>query len=199
MDVRFWVVIIIAAGMLLTAAGVFAATRRKSHSAGPMTGTESGEACPMTGAAPSEVLPVTGIAEIDRLFYQKDCLCAEKGIACTWRIGDIPADILSRRDLVSLAGNLLDNAIEAAEKSDRWIRTEARVKRGQWILIVENSKLREETPLASGMETTKEDRVNHGLGTGIIDSIIASADGYVKRRDEEDRFRVFVAIPIPIK
>ena len=199
MDSRLWIVIILCVGLILIAMGLlvralFAARRgneMKQTSDAPML-------CDPRILAMQEFgqLPTTGILEVDRLVYRKDCLCKEKGIDCCWRIGLIPENILSRRDLTSLLGNLLDNAIEAAEKKGKWIRVEAKVRRGNWVLFVENSKLSEEAPLRNDLETTKEDREQHGLGSGIVDDIIRSSDGYIKRRDEGDRFKVFAAIPV---
>lgn len=140
---------------------------------------------------------ITGNASVDLILQRLDRLCQEKSVSFTCHIGRIPDLPISDQQLASLFGNVLSNAIEAAEKVGGDVLLECRTMKGQWVLTVENSKPADEAPLENGMHTTKE-HGEHGLGTSIIDSIVAKADGYVKRKDNGERFRLFIAIPIEV-
>ena len=101
--------------------------------------------------------------------------------------------------MVRLLGNLLDNAIEAAVKADAGTKSivfESRIVKGQWVLSVANSKSSAERPLENQMQTTKPDAEGHGMGTQIIDKIVKKADGYVKRTDEGEYFKVLITMPV---
>lgn len=96
-----------------------------------------------------------------------------------------------------MLGNLLDNAIEASVKTEHpWVALRSFMAGGQWVLRVSNAKPREETPLVRGMETTKEDKNNHGLGTRIIKKIVNQHQGVVDYKDYGDYFEVTTAISI---
>ena len=140
---------------------------------------------------------ITGNASVDLILQRLDRLCQEKEISFTCHIGRIPDLPISDQQLASLLGNVLSNAIEAAEKVRGEILLKCRIMKGQWVLTVENSKPADEAPLENGMRTTKE-HGEHGLGTGIIDSIVTTADGYIKRTDNVETFRTFIAIPMKV-
>ena len=140
---------------------------------------------------------ITGNASVDLILQRLDRLCQEKDVSFTCHIGRIPDLPISDQQLASLFGNVLSNAIEAAEKVRGEVLFECRTMKGQWVLTVENSKPADEAPLEHGMRTTKE-HGEHGLGTGIIDSIVTKADGYIKRTDNVETFRTFIAIPMKV-
>lgn len=138
---------------------------------------------------------ITGRIHVDTMLQKISDLCAEKQVTFICHINRIPELSLPEAQIISLFSNLLLNAVEAAEKVQGTVHCESRLAKGQWVLTVENSKLTSVSPLKSGMRTTKSGS-GHGLGTGIIDAIVRTADGYIHRSDTGDTFKVFIAIPV---
>ena len=138
---------------------------------------------------------ITGEPVVDVLIAYKKRCCAEKAIAIDIEIKQIMPGILSEDEYVGLLGNLIDNGIEAAEKTEHpWIQVKSKNLQGTWLLKVRNSKLPEEQPLDNKMATTKNDKANHGIGTKIINKIVKAHMGEIERIDEGDSFEVVVAI-----
>ena len=142
---------------------------------------------------------ITGIAYIDIFLFEKQKTCIEKEIDFTCAVAQWPDKDINRKQIIRLLGNLIDNAIEAAEKTEvdnRCVMIESHILKGQWVLIVSNSKSSFEHPLESGMQTTKADAAMHGMGTRIIDKTVKKMGGFVKRIDEGERFKVRITIPV---
>ena len=102
----------------------------------------------------------------------------DKGIEFQSEI-DIPMEMPFRGADVSLIlGNLLENAVEAAEQAEgeRYIRFKIKYDKGNLLIIVENSH---KGGLVRGkgeeLRTTKADAVNHGIG---IPSVRRTAEKY---------------------
>lgn len=134
---------------------------------------------------------------IDTLLVYKTGVCRSLGISVKVKASPLPEQFLDEKDLISLLGNLLDNAIKAAGGCDeKLIDIMINMSAGQWICKIVNSKPEGERPLENGMATTKADKANHGMGTKIIDKIVKNNQGHIKRYDHGETFEVFVAIPI---
>ena len=94
-------------------------------------------------------------------------------------------------DLCTLLANLLDNAIEACQASGQekpYLRFSSMIRKKVWMIEVSNSKSSGLSPKKEGMNTTKEDTLNHGLGIGIISSIVSSYNGSLSMEDHGDYF-----------
>ena len=81
-------------------------------------------------------------------------------------------------DLVSILGNLLDNALESAEKSTgKSIHLQTDHRNTYDVIIVTNSC--DIKPLAQGnsLKSSKADKKQHGLGIKSIKSALKSYDG----------------------
>ena len=81
---------------------------------------------------------------------------------------------LEDADLVALLGNLLDNAVEAAQSADdKWIELSVESKvAGVTALTCENSASCAPTVRGGTLQTTKENAAHHGIG---IKSIVRTA------------------------
>lgn len=135
---------------------------------------------------------------VDALLSYKKNLCSDRGIDTTFNI-DFPINILPEKEAVSLLGNLMDNAIEAAAKcmeGKRYIKVESKKIKGQWVLKIENAKPESEKPLENNMETTKENPLNHGMGMKIIKKIIIKNKGYIRQYDNGTMFETFLSLPM---
>lgn len=139
----------------------------------------------------------SGQPVVDALLAYKKKLCINSGIALEISAGHLSSTALSDEEYIGIFGNLLDNAIEAAQKTERpQVSLKSIVAKGQWILTVRNSKPAEEAPLENNMKTTKNDSSNHGLGSKIVKKIVKRHKGALDYRDYGDYFEVVSVIPV---
>lgn len=114
------------------------------------------------------------------------------------KVGSLP---LSSYDICSLFDNLLDNAIEAClkveEEAERFIDVFIAFFEGQMLITIKNS-YRELLQKDQLFMTTKKDKLNHGIGVKIINSIVTNAGGQcIMKHDEKTAiFTVIISIPI---
>lgn len=140
---------------------------------------------------------LTGQPIIDALLAYKRKECDDRGIQLEVETTVFPSEEFSGEEYVGILGNLLDNAMEAAEKTSQpWVRLKSFTASGQWVLQVMNSKRGDAVPLEKNMKTTKEDKENHGLGTKIVKRIVKKHKGVVDYKDYGESFEAMTAIPI---
>jgi len=103
-------------------------------------------------------------------------------------------------DLCSLFANLLDNAIEACEKSEdgkqKTISIRAGVRGGYLIVKTENTYSQPVVKEKGKFLTSKSDSANHGYGLKLIDDIIRKYDGNLKIDAEEGIFKVVASLKV---
>lgn len=139
----------------------------------------------------------SGQPVVDALLAYKRKICANSGIKLELSSCYLDSTTLTDEEYIGIFGNLLDNAIEAAQRTDNpWVSLKSTKAGGQWILTVRNSKPADEKPLDSGMATTKDDSSNHGLGSKIVRKIVKKHKGALDYSDNGDFFEVISAIPI---
>ncbi len=130
---------------------------------------------------------ISGNGIIDALLSYKKACGQREQISIEFDMQKLPPLSLSDTELVSLFGNLLDNAMEAAAKTENpWVKLESFTRGGQWLLKITNSKSAAEKPLESDMATTKGD--GHGLGTKIISKIVKRYKGVMEYKDLGEAF-----------
>lgn len=136
----------------------------------------------------------TGIPVLDCLIREKEAVCLEKHISFK-KQGILFRDIsISEYDLVSLFANLLDNAIEAAEKTThREISLMIQRQQGYLKISLTNTKPPQQS-VKGEFQTTKADKKNHGIGNKIIKKIVSSYDGRVTFEEEEEKMAVLVIL-----
>ena len=131
------------------------------------------------------------------LLSEKKRMCREKNINFIDEAVFIPTEeCIKEVDSVSVMGNLLDNAIEAAlrvddETVEKYVKLVSQKKKNIWTIKVVNTKVRE-TSLDAHMETEKKDKENHGFGIGIVNMIADKYNGRVRMIDRKDSFEVSV-------
>lgn len=149
----------------------------------------------------------TGNQVLDVILTTKSLQCAKKDITLNAMVdGDILADI-HVKDICSLFGNLLDNAIEATQviedKEKRLITLSVR-NRNQFIIIeCENcsegtllEKNAYKGKISSGHlpPTTKSDKVHHGYGLKSIAQVAEKYGGAINVSNEKGWFKVKVLL-----
>ena len=103
----------------------------------------------------------------------------------------------SDREIISLFGNVLDNALEACERiqdKKRWIKI--KIKKKNHLLYIEASNAIKEMPVQNQKEfvSVKEDEILHGYGMKNIRDIVEQYNGMFQCKSQEDRFEVVITI-----
>lgn len=102
-------------------------------------------------------------------------------------------------DLITIIGNLCDNAIEASQKqSGEKILRLSLVKRGEYYIMIvknhiEDSVLNENPKLYSD----KKDSIYHGYGIKSVRSLVKKYNGDIQIAEEEEMFVVRLMLEIP--
>ena len=114
---------------------------------------------------------------------------------------DLPKDLpFENIDLNCVFLNLLNNAIEACEKShdisNKEITLKAAIKAGYLIIKTENPFVDIEEDEKGCLKTTKEDEENHGIGLSLISSIAEKYDGSFETKTENNIFTAIVNLKL---
>lgn len=104
---------------------------------------------------------------------------------------------VSSTDVVSIIGNLCDNAIEylsTIDKSQRKMSLEITVRNDYRIIICRNTILSSVLSVNPDMKTTKGDETLHGKGLNILRSIADKYNGTIGYREENNNIEVTLII-----
>lgn len=129
------------------------------------------------------------------LLFEKKQICFEKDIEFFDEATFLPDENqIDEIDSVSVIGNLLDNAIEALEASDmerkdKYIRFISSRKKNVWIVRVINP-LDDKKIIDKNLNTSKTDKINHGLGMSIVRMLISRYSGEIKITNKGRCFEV---------
>lgn len=105
--------------------------------------------------------------------------------------GELP---IADMDLCALLGNALDNAMEAAERTEsRRVLVRCRAEKGLFMLRVENDYAGELQP---ELATTKEDKTAHGFGLAGMREIAERWGGSLETRGSDGRFQLVACLPL---
>ena len=126
---------------------------------------------------------------INVLLNQKYHLAEEKGIAILFEVNNLSKVWLEEQDLVILISNLLDNAIEACEKSeDKIIYIKLVMEQKEIVLSIKNT-VDEPIDIESGfIQTNKKEKHKHGIGLRNVQMVIDKYDGMGMMRYENGWF-----------
>lgn len=144
---------------------------------------------------PDGVVLFTGNDTLDAILNTKFSFAEQKGIRCAAEVScaQLP---LAQGDISVLMGNLLDNACEAAEHAPEKKISVRILRQGDYVSIcVENTVAAPVLAKNPGLETTKEDRSLHGLGTKNIRKIVEKYGGMMEYREEGKLFICDILIP----
>lgn len=142
----------------------------------------------------------TGNEVLDIVLTQKSLLCTSKHIKFTYICDGTPFLKFESMDIIALFANILDNAIEAVskeEESNRIIKFNASIK-GSFVCV--HSENYCGTPTKFDDEglpiTTKEDKLNHGMGVKSISYLANKYKGNATFSWRENIFSTNVLIPL---
>lgn len=115
-----------------------------------------------------------------------------KGIKFTFDVRLCNLSFVDDFDLVTILGNLLDNALEAAEKSEaKVISLETDYRNAYKLIIISNSCDVAPTSVNDRLITTKKDKSIHGLGLKSVLSKVREYEGDIDWEYLEDE-KLFV-------
>lgn len=134
---------------------------------------------------------MTGIPVLDCVLREKTMLCEKHSITFIKSGTVIGETGITEYEFVSLFANLLDNAIEAAQKTEKkYVELKIEKQQGVLMITVSNSKQEKQRPLENEFGTTKKDKRKHGIGNRIIRDIVEAHGGRVTYHDQGDVMKV---------
>ena len=139
----------------------------------------------------------TGIAAIDTTLSAKAALCGERGVALDLHAEPLPETKIPPIDLSSAISNILDNAIEAAEKCPEPVITLRIFKYKMYLAIVcENPVSAPPQTIGGRLVTTKDNGGMHGYGTEIVSEICRRNNGRFQFEFTDDKFKAAAFLEI---
>ena len=98
-------------------------------------------------------------------------------------------------DLNAILGNLLENAIHAAQSSEeKWLNVEAGYHKGMLFICVQNSYQGKLEKDGSGFLSTKADKENHGIGLRSVKRVVDTYQGTMEIEHSENIFKVKIML-----
>lgn len=147
-----------------------------------------------------EYVSDSGNTLLDSLLNHKIKATREKGITLELFMETENYDFLDSIDMCSIFGNILDNAIEAADRvrsgERRWIQIKSAVIQGVWILKAENSF--SVPPLIENEKyiSSKDGPKRNGIGISSIRYCVSKYGGKTEIFTEGNVFTIKVMVPV---
>lgn len=142
----------------------------------------------------SSITVNTGLAELDILLNSKISVAQMKNITIKYKgIANIVIEKKHVINLISIIGNLMDNAIEASEESDKkFIDIKIKEDVLDYVFIIKNSTNNQESYntnalIQEGYSTKGNDR---GFGLSVVKRIVKKYDGVLNIKSENNIFIV---------
>lgn len=155
-------------------------------------------------SAEMTVFDCTGIPQVDAVIEQTANACQKQRIAFSSSV-ESPCPIpLTPPEISALLGNVLDNAVRAAEKcppdSNRFVNLEMRHHQSMFLLRCTNGSTGNYTKDTAGnLLSTRRAGHERGLGLRRIMDIAEKADGFVEWTEGLTSFSIDVWLPIAIE
>ncbi len=134
----------------------------------------------------------TGNDIIDIIVNQKLREAMREKITFVMSLGNMEKFPLQESDTVVLLSNLLENAMEACRKIQKEEERTMRLKmarRGESFVLVVSNRVRDKVKITDQVaETTKEDKLAHGIGMSNIKEIISKYHGEGECRYQDGWF-----------
>ena len=143
----------------------------------------------------------TGNEALDLILSEKSLICQKKDIKLTCLADCSKLSFISKTDLYSLFGNMIDNAMEAVSKiqdvDKRHINLVVKNVNSFVSISIDNYYEGNIVLLENGLpKTTKEDKDYHGYGMKSIQLIVNKYDGDLNISLDNNVFSLFILFPI---
>lgn len=139
---------------------------------------------------------VSGDSMIDAVLNQKTETAFGKNIRLNVNCDCMYGLKLAEKDIFIMLANLLDNAIEGAEKVDEdpWISINVVRNKNMLLIKISNSINKKPWKILNRFMTDKKDKKQHGFGMLSVERIIKRYEGQMDTSFDEKRFDVDVMI-----
>ena len=136
---------------------------------------------------------------IDVVIHQKSEICRNKGINFTFSPNNIKFEFADETDICCILSNLLDNAVESAEKSSgKLLNVEffSHADRNMLFIEIENSCDNEPNMKNGHLLTAKKDKSKHGIGLYSVEKTVKKYNGelYFNYSEDTKKFRISVML-----
>ncbi len=139
----------------------------------------------------------TGNTVFDAVVNAKIAVCNQKHIFMEVNIKNGTDFQISPAEIAVLFGNLLDNAIEAAQcTDDKRITLDIQTNEGYLILSIKNSIKTSVLQTNEGLVTSKSNKELHGIGIKSVKSIVNKHNGMIQFYEEENQFCCHIMIAV---
>lgn len=148
-----------------------------------------------------DTTPHSQNAALDVVLANKMLTCNSLNITITCMADGRRMGFMADGDIYALFGNILDNAIEAAQQvqdpEQRMITLNVETQ-GDFLAISCENFFTGTLTFEDGLPmTTKADQANHGYGTHSIRILTEKYDGLLKVSSQDDIFTLSIILPIP--
>ncbi|HBA02237.1 MAG TPA: hypothetical protein DCY01_08365 [Ruminococcus sp.] len=138
----------------------------------------------------------TGNSVMNYIINSKLEKAHSKGIGFKAEIENLPFEKMGSVDFSALLSNILDNAVEASEKTtDKFICVAILKKRAYDTILVKNKIDNSVLETNPELKSSKNNTEQHGYGIKQIKTIAEKYDGIVDIYEEDNMFCVNVMIP----
>ena len=139
-----------------------------------------------------------GNQTVDIVLTEKNILCLPHKVKFSYMIDGSLFNFLTEREVYSLFGNALDNALESASKvtdpSNRMITLKSNLRSGLVVLQVENTYEGDRTVQENGLFQTTKAGSGHGFGLRSIQHLAEKHQGSMSVRAENGIFKLSVVM-----
>ncbi|MCM1327385.1 MAG: ATP-binding protein [Bacteroidales bacterium] len=136
----------------------------------------------------------TGIDMADVILCEMEKRAAVVGISVHMDVQRLPQDIaMKKKDLCALLTNLLDNAVEGAEK-EIWVQIKP-IHR-MLMIQIKNDCIKIPPKENGRLKTTKKTPALHGWGMQIIEQIVSKYEGSMEYHMEKGVFTVEIMMDV---
>lgn len=140
----------------------------------------------------------TGNEALDTILTEKALLCEKNNIELTMMVDGSSLSFLSPRDIYSLFGNALDNAIEAlneVEQNKRNITLYVKKKLNYVSIHIENYFMKKFDTKGNRPKTSKSDENLHGFGFLSMQEIVERYHGTLTYETKDNVFHLNILLP----
>ncbi|GIM33694.1 sensor histidine kinase [Paraclostridium bifermentans] len=141
----------------------------------------------------------TGNMILDIILNEKQNICNENNIALTCDVNFSKCNFIEMTDVCSIFSNILDNAIEACNKTymdKKYIKIRGTLVKSYYVIRCENSKTNKLEIKNSKIITSKKDKFIHGIGLKSVKSSLKKYNGDLEIEDFKNKFLLQIYIPI---
>lgn len=140
----------------------------------------------------------TGNRQVDAILRQLLADAKDKKIFVEIKGGFSQKMSVSEYDACTIIYNLMKNAIEACEKIENEDKRKIQVKVGNYesytYISIKNTILKKVKIKNNYFETTKNDKINHGIGSKNVESTVKKYSGKLKYRCDDEWFGVEILV-----